>query len=83
MPRDPRILWPAENLATLFLFNAIQFDSDILMQDQHLLNDIKYWKEDKPHYPSVTLHILFFTKINVLMYVITMYRDKLSSKSNG
>lgn len=61
--RELGLFRPAENLSTLFLFNAIQFDSDISTQDQHLLNDIKKWKEYKPHFPPLTLHILSLSKL--------------------
>ena len=69
MPRDPRILLPAENLATLFLFNAIQFDSDVLMQDQHLLNDRKNWKEYKLHYPQ--LHCTSYSSLKLTYWSIS------------
>lgn len=81
MPRDPRILRPAGNSATPFFFNAIQSDSDILMQDQHLPNDIKNGEEYKPHHPSVALHILLFTKINVLKHVIPCAEKPSKKKS--
>lgn len=68
MPRDPRILRPAGNSATPFSSNAAQFDSDILMQDQHSAKDRKWRRAQTPSSP-VTLHIVLLTKRNLLKHV--------------
>lgn len=81
--RELGLFRPAENLSTLFLFNAIQFDSDISTQDLHLLNDIKKMKRvQTPFSPTYTSHPIF-TKINGLKYITTMNTDELSSKAKG